>query len=61
MDDTAREFIQTLFNNSEIVVGMGSISHNFDGALAISVFTDSNERVSNLDKGVPANVVDLAG
>ena len=44
-----------------IVVGMGSISHNFDGALAISVFTDSHERVSNLDKGVPANVVDLAG
>ena len=44
-----------------IVVGMRSISHNFDGALAISVFTDSNERVSNLDKGVPENVVDLAG
>ena len=44
-----------------ILVGMGSISHNFDGTLAISVFTDSNERVSNLDKGVPANVVDLAG
>ena len=43
------------------LVGMGSISHNFDGALAISVFSESNERVSNLDKGVPANVVDLAG
>ena len=47
MDDIARESIQTLSNN--------------DGALAISVFTDSNERVSNLDKGVPVNVVDLAG
>ena len=44
-----------------IVVGMRSTSHNFDGALAISVFTDFNERVSNLDKGVPENVVDLAG
>ena len=48
MDDVAGD--SSFRHSLAIVVGSGSISHDFDGALVISVFTGSNERVSNLDK-----------
>jgi len=43
------------------VVRSGSIAHDFGVELVISVLSESGGRASNLDKGVPANVVDLAG
>ena len=48
MDDIAGD--SSFRHSSAMVVGSGSISHDFDGALVISVFTDSSQRVSNLDK-----------
>ena len=48
MDDIAGD--SSFRHSLAIVVGSGSISHDFDGALVVRVFTDSNEKVSNLDK-----------
>ena len=61
MDDIAGD--SSFRHSSAMVVGSGSISHDFDGALVISVFTDSSQRESQtwIRPGVSANMVDLAG
>ena len=39
-----------------ILVGSGSLAHDFEGALLISFCTEANEMLLNFEKGVPLNV-----
>ena len=41
-----------------IVVGSGSLAHDFEGALVISFCTEANGMLLNFEKGVPLNVED---
>ena len=39
-----------------ILVGSGSLAHDFEGALVISFCTEANGMLLNFEKGVPLNV-----